>query len=369
LYSADTVVITVPTADLEEKADFATKVKQIRVQNVADTSDNYISYQVVSINAEGKSYVTVKTGDVNATDAKTIKVKLNGPISYVSKADFKVIGAIDNAQPSEVNINSSDNTVVELVFAKDSLPVDPANVKVQIGGDLPANPTEQQIAVAQAAVSSNDSYGRKLQVGLFDVADKIKPSVPTTLTASGNTITIPFEENVKAFNSASAFNVLVGGQEAKVTAVAANGTTKNVVLTIDKVANAGDLVVVSYDASNRYITDVNDNAVDGFSVTNNATATQAQQDAAAVAAAKSGLNVTFAGTETAAGVTSDVTLPTTVSGVTVDSITWSSDKPAVISNAGAVTRPVANETVVLTATIVKGDTTETKEFTLTVLAQ
>lgn len=66
-------------------------------------------------------------------------------------------------------------------------------------------------------------------------------------------------------------------------------------------------------------------------------------------------------------VESDITLPTTgANGVT---ITWSSDKPAVITNAGVVTRPAAgegNETVVMTATLTKGDESITKDITLLV---
>lgn len=68
-------------------------------------------------------------------------------------------------------------------------------------------------------------------------------------------------------------------------------------------------------------------------------------------------------------VTADLSLPTT--GVAGSSISWASDKPAVISTAGKVTRPGEEETdalVKLTATVTKGDVILTKEFSVTVSA-
>jgi hypothetical protein len=59
----------------------------------------------------------------------------------------------------------------------------------------------------------------------------------------------------------------------------------------------------------------------------------------------------------------DLTLPT--SGSNGTTITWESDKPAYITNTGAVTRPAVGEgeeLVTLTATITSGSETDTKEF-------
>lgn len=65
-------------------------------------------------------------------------------------------------------------------------------------------------------------------------------------------------------------------------------------------------------------------------------------------------------------------LPATGS-VNGSTITWASDKPAVVSDDGqTVVRPAAGEsnaTVNLTATVKKGTVTDTKDFTLTVLAE
>lgn len=66
--------------------------------------------------------------------------------------------------------------------------------------------------------------------------------------------------------------------------------------------------------------------------------------------------------------TSNITLAETTDNGT--SITWSSDKPGVISNTGVVNRPVgADETVIMTASITSGGFTETRNFTVIVLQQ
>lgn len=67
------------------------------------------------------------------------------------------------------------------------------------------------------------------------------------------------------------------------------------------------------------------------------------------------------------GVAADLVLPTTVGsdGVTV---TWSSNNPEVISNAGVVVRQQENVTVILTATLTKGTVSDTKEFEVVVLS-
>ncbi|WP_248480937.1 S-layer homology domain-containing protein [Tepidibacter aestuarii] len=68
-------------------------------------------------------------------------------------------------------------------------------------------------------------------------------------------------------------------------------------------------------------------------------------------------------------VTADLTLET--SGSNGSTIAWASSDETVVATNGTVTRPAsgeANATVTLTATIEKGDVTETKEFTVTVIA-
>jgi phosphoribosylformylglycinamidine (FGAM) synthase PurS component len=88
-------------------------------------------------------------------------------------------------------------------------------------------------------------------------------------------------------------------------------------------------------------------------------------DEAAVAAAKSALNIVYASGDSAASVTQNVGLPTT--GADACTISWSSDTPAVISATGTVTQPQGDPVVVtLTATISSHAVSDTKQFALTV---
>ena len=95
-------------------------------------------------------------------------------------------------------------------------------------------------------------------------------------------------------------------------------------------------------------------------------------DAELVAAAKAALAITYGGSDDASNVTQDVTLPTTVDTASGVSITWSSDNTAIVSAAGAVTRPAngdGNASVTLTAAIQKGNESDSKTFSLTVLEE
>ncbi|MCM3748697.1 hypothetical protein M3223_15200 [Paenibacillus pasadenensis] len=81
------------------------------------------------------------------------------------------------------------------------------------------------------------------------------------------------------------------------------------------------------------------------------------------------LSIGYKGSDSASGVTQNITLP--ASGAHGTTIQWTSDKPGFISNSGIVTRPptplTPDETVTLTAKISKGSSSATKSFTLTVL--
>jgi len=88
-------------------------------------------------------------------------------------------------------------------------------------------------------------------------------------------------------------------------------------------------------------------------------------EAAAVAADKASLQITFASEDSAASVTQNLTLPT--AGPNGTAISWASNNTAVVSTTGVVTRPATTTDVTLTATISKGSASDTKQFPLTVL--
>lgn len=93
-------------------------------------------------------------------------------------------------------------------------------------------------------------------------------------------------------------------------------------------------------------------------------------DAEAAAADKAALDITYAAGDSIDSVTQALILP--VAGPNGSAISWASDNTAIIGNDGAVMRPEAgsgNAVVNLTATIIKNLATESKTFTVTVIAR
>ncbi|MGI5839550.1 MAG: immunoglobulin-like domain-containing protein [bacterium] len=89
------------------------------------------------------------------------------------------------------------------------------------------------------------------------------------------------------------------------------------------------------------------------------------EDTAAVAADKAALEIGYTAGDSAEQVTGNLTL--TTAGGNVTTITWESSNTDTIANDGTVTRPafsVGDAAVTLTATITKGEATDTKEFAL-----
>ena len=90
-------------------------------------------------------------------------------------------------------------------------------------------------------------------------------------------------------------------------------------------------------------------------------------DVQAIGADALALAVGLSGNSLASFVTQNVDLPLT--GIWGTTITWSSNKPGIISDTGLVHSALIDEVVVLTATVSKGGgTSETKDFTFTVKA-
>ena len=93
-----------------------------------------------------------------------------------------------------------------------------------------------------------------------------------------------------------------------------------------------------------------------------------QTDTEAVANAKAALAIGYSVGDSATHVTKNLFLATT--GADGAGISWVSSNPAVVTVNGSVLRPVVGDsTVVLTATIVKGNVSDTKTFTIIVKGQ
>ena len=78
------------------------------------------------------------------------------------------------------------------------------------------------------------------------------------------------------------------------------------------------------------------------------------------------LEIGFTGTDTANSVKGKLTFPSKAGDI---AITWVSDKPLVVTNAGEVTRGDADVTVEITATLTLGEVVEEKKFTVVVKAK
>lgn len=93
-------------------------------------------------------------------------------------------------------------------------------------------------------------------------------------------------------------------------------------------------------------------------------------DAEAVAAAKAALAIRYQEGDNASSVTGNVTLPST--GSNSVAVSWATSNGYYITTAGAVTRPNYGDSdvqVTLTATLTRGEASDTKEFSITVAAK
>jgi hypothetical protein len=249
LYSADTVRIVVPKADLTNWSHVAS----VRATNIADVNDNYLVDQTVDISNISSSFVYIKDADVKATDRKTIQVKTDGPISYVDKNDFVFTGLTTSTYSVDVALKEN-NTVIEFTFDKEVVPYN-SGVTVSTR--------------AQDDIKSGDSYGRQLKefTGI-KVNDEIKPELYTSganaPTASDTTITLTFTENVNVYFTPKAFKVTVNGNS-----VTVNGATKDdntIEIELADAIEAGAIVEVYLEGNEngKYVTDLKGNAAEDF---------------------------------------------------------------------------------------------------------
>ena len=93
-------------------------------------------------------------------------------------------------------------------------------------------------------------------------------------------------------------------------------------------------------------------------------------DNEAVMVAKEALSIMFAPGDSAENVTQNLTM--SITGADGTTINWTSNSPEIITSTGSVNRPsanVGNKTVILTATITKGNASDSKIFIVTVKCQ
>lgn len=244
-YSANTVVITVPTADLP--ANIAA-VSALRINNVADLNGNYIAVGTeVTLNDRAQSTVGINGEEVKATSRTTVTVETYGELTYVDANDFVFTGITGNYRITDSK-PSNGNTVITFTF-DEKLNHDTSGIKLST------------IQVPK----SEDSYGRKLAATTtpISVADGIAPEVQVGAKtfAKDNKVEIQFTEKVTPWFTPGAFVVKVNGDSVDVKNVGTNGNDV-IVLTLDKTLTAGNVVEVYVDPAGKNVVDGAGNAAE-----------------------------------------------------------------------------------------------------------
>jgi hypothetical protein len=325
IYNADTVRITVPKKEVSQLMTAIANgdALAVRAINVSDTNGNYLASGVYDLINSADSVIKYSSDvdAIKAVDKKTVKIKTNTRVDYVSKEDFvfevKKDGAFSTINSNEYSVSGTEDNgkVIVVTFTSDIIPTDVENnfnVKT----------------VAQANISSADSYGRKLQAFTTakPVYDAVKPEfVKDSGAAVGKKITLKFSEEIKVNYTPAAFTVAVNGDKKDIV-TAEKGTDVNtlVITTKDAIAS-GDIVEVysNKNADGKFVTDVNGNAAEDFSsgrivatvdVVGNANAAAT----AAVVSAEGAALTTTAQITTAEGLVTDAeTLVTALTDATV----------------------------------------------------
>ncbi|QQE74185.1 hypothetical protein KDJ56_20465 [Brevibacillus composti] len=367
--------------NLEAKAPFTVSFAADAVTgtngigNVAFSTQIEKSSSTVAPVAEAVTNAVVGAGNIITVTYNTAM-----DASAANLANYTLDGA---ALPpgTTISINGT-NTVVTI-----TLPAGYTNRTISKLFAISKNVKTASGSVVVGSVATKAEYSTMLSF-----TDNTKPVltgakflVASNTARTSDKIKLTFSEDLAAVADNPAtradFSVTVNGSAATISNLQ-DGTVGDDVVTLVTSApiNLSQTVVVKVngvDATLNPVVDVTDGVgntlTTGTEVIVSGTeldAGQIAQDAADVATAKAALAVGYAGGDSAASVTQNLTLTTT--GASATTVTWSSDNTAVVTNAGVVTRPSYNDgdaAVNLTATITKGTATDTKTFALTVKAE
>ena len=248
LIDAKTVRITVPTKDLVGLPATGLKGLDLRVANVADINDNYMTTSTKTIKAKGEN--TIEITSVKAIARDKVEIEFDGNIVYVDQTDFLFDGK--TGVSSEPKFDDG-KTKVEIKFDSDLFNADATNVKF----------------ATVASPKSEDSYNNKVEAVTTAraIKDGIKPklSKETLTVAEATYVTVNFDENVDVYFTPEAFKVYVNGND-DVKAIGAVANGKSITIQLDKKLTAGDRVSVhmTNNANNKFVTDKSKNAAEDF---------------------------------------------------------------------------------------------------------
>ncbi|MBD0379813.1 immunoglobulin-like domain-containing protein [Paenibacillus sedimenti] len=219
---------------------------------------------------------------------------------------------------------------------------------------------------AVVTLTATVSYGDVSQTKTFTLTVKQQNSEAGRVAADKAALAITFGGTDTASSVTQPLSLpLSGANGSTITWVSSNASMiSNDGKTVNRPTTGQGDVVITLTATITYGS-VSDTK--SFSLTVKSLFTNAQK----VAADKALLTITFRGTDTASSVTQPLTLP--LSGPNGSTITWVSSNASVISNDGkTVQRPSVGSgdaSVVLTAILTNGSSSDVKTFTLTVKQQ
>lgn len=356
--------------------------------------------------AQGTYTVELAAGAVNSTNlvdnaAATTYVNYANSNVYIiptfSPGGTNVIDVSYSA--STVDMSASAENISNYTLDGAALPAgstvgfynDKKTVRITLGSGTIATSTNAVLKVSQNVVNTN---GEKVLANgspeteatyTASITDNVKPTLTEAKYLVGSSsdttttkISLKFSEslNTSTVTTVADYKVVINGVEQTVSgAVSGAAGNRYVTLTLGAAVNVNqaatiNIVPVSDTHTSITVADPAGNkAAANSTVTTSGTQVDgALADAAAVAADKAALAITYGAGETATTVKTDVALPTT--GANGTTISWGSSAAGTVSTIGGVIRPIyssGDATVTLTATISKGGSSDTKVFNLTVL--
>ncbi|WP_255193613.1 immunoglobulin-like domain-containing protein [Brevibacillus laterosporus] len=356
----DVITINSPVSAVNGEATFSITPKKAGTAVVEFSAANTDKKVTLTVNVK-------EAGVINDYVVEGFKAELDKHVAENSKFKLSVYGVDANGTATG---NPIQTGVTYSIFDKDGKAVTKYD-KVGISEEVKADD-----------LTTGETYTLKVKVGDLEVYSKslvVKDSEPKpVVTQTGGTLEVTAGTNILDELKTNYFEVNFEGKVNNAATIEGIKFYSDDVNVVDssftdfatsinaKAEGQASLVVTDLKVkigSNVY--DVKTNAIIDVKVG----AKPALNDAQAVDAAKAALNITFTGSETANTVENGFDL--TTAGLEGTSITWVSDKAGVITvngNKAQVTRSADNETVTLTATISKNAENDTKEFTLTVLA-
>ncbi|ANS76124.1 hypothetical protein AWM70_17310 [Paenibacillus yonginensis] len=181
-------------------------VSKLAVQGVRSAAGNVLSGYVADALASGIVVSDFKIADAKAIATNEVVVKLSQPAASAVASDFDVkVGGTSKAA-TDAWVDSSDNTLVHLKLADNTLTtgVSAVTVNAKSTGTVSQSLAGQTIVAAGTAVNVKDAIAPsvvKNSDGKIVIADAGTPAAATAgivFDRSANTIVVNFTENVTA---------------------------------------------------------------------------------------------------------------------------------------------------------------------------